>query len=213
VPVISWLFLRGKCRYCGKPISVQYPAVEAITASLFILSYVFWPQELIGAGLVAFAAWLVVLVGLIALTVYDIRWMILPNKIIFPLYVLVATSVLIQSILSTNYYLLTTTATGAAVGGGIFYLLFQVSAGKWIGGGDVKLGFLLGAIVGGPVPAFLVLFVASVLGSIFSVFLILKHRVGTKAKIAFGPFLIIATVIIYLWAEEIIDLYNNLLML
>lgn len=209
IPVLSWVLLKGKCRYCGKPISSQYPLIEVTTASLFILSYLFWPQELTGAGLIAFIVWLAVLVGLIALAVYDIRWMLLPNKIIFPLYFLVASSTLIQSILTTNYYLLTTAASGAAIGGGIFYILFQISNGKWIGGGDVKLGFLLGAIVGGPIPAFLVLFIASLLGSAFSVSLVLKSRLHKKSKIAFGPFLIAAAIVMQLFGDSIIDWYYS----
>src|SRR5579864_137748 len=54
VPVLSWLSLKGTCRYCGKPISWQYPIVEAATASLFILSYVYWPADLHGQALFSF---------------------------------------------------------------------------------------------------------------------------------------------------------------
>jgi prepilin signal peptidase PulO-like enzyme (type II secretory pathway) len=217
IPLLSWIFLRGKCRYCRAPISAQYPLVEASTAVLFVLSYAFWPAfqgaRLENADIISFIVWLGILTGLIALAVYDIRWMILPNKIIFPLLVLAIGNVLIQSILSTDYHMITVAAAGAAVGGGIFYGLFQISGGKWIGGGDVKLGFLLGITVGGPILAFLMLFIASLLGSIFSIPLILKSRLGSRSKIAFGPFLIVSTIITSLWGEKIIDLYNNLLML
>lgn len=213
IPVFSWLALSGRCRYCKKPISPQYPLVETATAIAFVLSYIYWPQELTGAHILDFLVWLGLLTGLIALAVYDTRWMILPNKIIFPMFTIVAGSILIQSILSSDYHLLITAATGAVVGGGIFYILFQISGGQWIGGGDVKLGFLLGAITGGPALAFLMLFLASLLGSIFSVPIILKKRLGSKAKIAFGPFLILSTVIVVLFGEKIIEQYNNLLML
>ncbi|MEX2014469.1 MAG: prepilin peptidase, partial [Candidatus Saccharimonadales bacterium] len=217
IPVLSWVLLRGKCRYCKRPISVQYPLIEASTAALFILSYTFWPafQDLHfeTVDIIGFVAWLGILTGLIALAVYDIRWMILPNKIIFPLYVLAAGSILIQSILTANYDLIINAIAGAMVGGGIFYVLFQISGGRWIGGGDVKLGFLLGVTLGDPILSFLMLFIASLLGSIFSIPMILKTSLGSKSKIAFGPFLIASTVITYLWGEKIIDLYNNLLML
>lgn len=213
VPVLSWLMLRGKCRYCKKPISAQYPLVEAATASLFVLSYIHWPgfqgQSLKIEELVLFAVWLATLTGLVALAVYDIRWMILPNKIIFPLYGLVAVDILFQSAINHNLEPITSSMLGILVGGGIFYVLFQISSGKWIGGGDVKLGFLLGAIVGGPLEAFLLLFIASLLGSIFSIPMILKNRLGAKSKIPFGPFLIAAAIIVWLFGANIIDWYQS----
>ena len=213
VPLISWLLLKGKCRYCKKPISAQYPLIEAATATIFVISYVFWPEELTGVNILGFIVWLPVSVGLIALAVYDIRWMILPNKIIFPLYILVVGNIFTQSVIASDYNLVVSSFWGVVVGGGIFYVLFQISGGRWIGGGDVKLGFLLGSITGGPVLAFMMLFIASLLGSIFSVPLILKTRLGARTKIAFGPFLILSAMIVTLFGEKIIDLYNNLLML
>src|SRR5476651_645529 len=80
VPVLSWLSLRGKCRYCGKPISVQYPLVEMVTSGLFVASYLWWPEVLHGAQVAAFGLWLALLVGLMALLVYDLRWFLLPNR-------------------------------------------------------------------------------------------------------------------------------------
>ena len=213
IPVLSWISLRGKCRYCNKPISPQYPLVEAATAILFVLSYVFWPYGLTGASIIEFILWLAILTGLVALVVYDMKWMILPNKIIFPLYALALSSVLIRYISSADYNFLVAAAAGTVVGGGIFYVLFQVSGGKWIGGGDVKLGFLLGALAGGPLAAFLMIFIASLLGSVFSIPMIIKNQLGGKAKIAFGPFLIFAALITVLTGERIIDIYSNMLML
>ncbi len=213
IPVVSWLWLRGKCRYCDKPISIQYPLVEFITAVLFIISYTFWPYEISGLGIAVFSLWLAILTGLIALAVYDLRWMILPNKLIFPLFILVVAVILLQAVVNSDYGYIVSSLWGAIIGGGIFYVLFQVSDGKWIGGGDVKLGFLLGAITGGAIPAFIMLFVASLLGSLLSIPIIFKNRLNTKAKIAFGPFLILSSIIVILFGERIIELYNNLLML
>ena len=85
IPVFSWLSLRGKCRYCHKSISPQYLIVELITAAAFILSYAFWPQPVSGIEAVEFAIWLVLLSGLVALFIYDLKWRILPNRILYPL--------------------------------------------------------------------------------------------------------------------------------
>lgn len=211
VPVFSWLALHGKCRYCDKPISSQYPLVEAMTAVLFVFLYVFWPYELISIeSILYFVFWLIFLSGFIALTIYDIKYLILPNKIIFPLLTLAIAAVVIRFILTTNYDLLISTTTGAAVGGGIFYALFQVSKGAWIGGGDVKLGFLLGALIGGIAPAFLMLFLASLMGTVYSVPQMLAKKVGPKSKIPFGPFLIASAIIVQLFGASLIDWYTNL---
>lgn len=212
IPIFSWLALGGRCRYCNKPVSWQYPVIELLTAALFVLSYTFWPTTLNLQNLadfVEFGFWLVFLVGFMALIVYDLRWMLLPNRIIFPLYVVAAAGVLVEAILTTDYYLLTTAAAGAAVGGGLFYIIFQASGGKWIGGGDVKLGFLLGIIVGGPWLAFLMLFVASILGTAASLPMIASGKATRTSRIPFGPFLIAAAIIVYLSGQQIIDWYQN----
>ena len=86
IPVISWISLKGKCRYCKKPISWQYPLVELLTALLFILSWLFWPVELSASWqYLAFITWIIMLVGLVAMAVYDTKWMLLPDKILYPL--------------------------------------------------------------------------------------------------------------------------------
>src|ERR1700722_9966239 len=84
IPVVSWMLLRGKCRYCGKKID-DSPFVELTLPALFTLSYYFWPQSFSGDGLVTFLLWLMLLTGLLALAVYDLRWMLLPNKIVLTL--------------------------------------------------------------------------------------------------------------------------------
>ncbi|MEK9196125.1 MAG: prepilin peptidase, partial [Patescibacteria group bacterium] len=82
LPVISWLGLRGKCRYCSKPILWQYPLVEILTAVIFVISYLFWPFEFTGTEVVIFGLWLAVVVNLVALAVYDVKWMLLPNRLV-----------------------------------------------------------------------------------------------------------------------------------
>jgi len=212
VPVISWLSLRGKCRYCHKPISRQYPLVELSTALLFVGSYLFWPEDLAApVNLVIFITWLISLTGLAALFVYDVKYMLLPNKIVFPLMAVAGAGVLVKALLLGSVAPLTAGFFGLLVGGGIFYVLFQVSSGKWIGGGDVKLGFALGILVGGPLMAFIMLLLASLLGSVFSLPLMLRKRLHAKSKIPFGPFLIAGTLITKLFGATVIDLYTNLL--
>lgn len=211
IPVFSWVMLRAKCRYCSKPISWQYPLVELATAILFVSLYIFWPDNLSdSASKIDLITWIIASVGLMALFVYDLRYMILPNKIIFPLGALALTSVLIQSLITTDYRLLVSATLGVLAGGGIFYVLFQVSRGTWIGGGDVKLGFLLGLLLADAALALLMLFIASVLGSVFSLILVAKKGANIKTKIPFGPFLITAAIITKLYGQNLIDFYNSL---
>src|SRR4051812_40657220 len=80
IPVLSWLALRGRCRYCGRTISKQYPVVELLTGVAFAASYLYWPETLSESGQkLLLITWLTSLVGLMALLVYDFKWMLLPN--------------------------------------------------------------------------------------------------------------------------------------
>jgi leader peptidase (prepilin peptidase)/N-methyltransferase len=210
IPVLSWLILGGKCRYCGKPISRQYPLVELLTAGFFVASYIWWPVDFGGVQTAVFVVWLALLTGLVALLVYDVKWMLLPNRIIYPLSVLAGLLALLRIIDDphpASAFLKMILAV--VVGGGVFYVLFQMSGGKWIGGGDVKLGWLLGLAVGTPSKSLLLLFLASLLGSLSSIPLLMQGRVKRNTTIPFGPFLIIAVIIVQLFGGDILDWYRN----
>ncbi len=214
VPLFSWLFLRGKCRYCQKPIPVTYPLVELSTAAAFVASYIFWPLSVEGFEILAFGAWLGLLTGFMALAVYDFRWMLLPNRIVFPLYGFGAVFAIGRLIQGEDIFGSITMAAGAAiVGGGLFWILFQVSRGKWIGGGDVKLGFLLGLLTLEPLIAVLMLFLASLFGTIYSLPFLLS-RGGRKPahKIPFGPFLILGCIVGVVFGKQIIEYYTKVTM-
>jgi leader peptidase (prepilin peptidase)/N-methyltransferase len=204
IPVFSWLMLKGKCRYCNKSISAEYPIVEVITVFLFISSYIYWPLSFGREGIFYFVLWLFLLINLIALAVYDIHWLTLPNRVMYLLYgavlvQIVATFVFFHGGLDYLYGDL----LGLVIGGGIFYILFQVSSGKWIGGGDVKLGAILGLYLGSGIDAILMIFLASVVGSVYSLSLMGMGKLDRKAVIPFGPFLIVATIILRLFGQSI----------
>ncbi|MBA2278917.1 prepilin peptidase [Candidatus Saccharibacteria bacterium] len=215
VPVLSWLSLKGKCRYCHKPISWQYPLVELITAGLFIVSYLFWPLSPVSSlqSSVNFIVWLVILVGFMALIVYDFKWMLLPNRIIYPLIAISIALVSFNVIFTGNLSLLLQTGLSVLIAGGIFYAIFAVSDGKWIGGGDVKLGFLIGLLLMDPYQSFLVLFLSSIIGTIVVVPGMLLKKVTVRSRIPFGPFLIIAAIIVRLFGASIVTWYKSVLLL
>jgi len=210
LPIASWLSLEGKCRYCHHPISWQYPLVELLGALLFAGSYLAWPYGFDAAGIVAFGFWLVFLIGFLALAVYDLRWMLLPNKVV---YVLLGLAVVL-----TLFKLFTWGDPGAVLVealagflsiGGLFYVLYQVSGGKWIGGGDVKLGFMIGILVGGPLNSLLVIFIASSLGTLVSLPLMARKSLKATSRIPYGPFLLAATVVTYLYGARVADWYTQ----
>lgn len=210
VPLLSWLRLQGKCRYCGKPISTQYPLVELATAGLFVASYIWWPGTFDAAQTAIFILWLLLLTGLMALLVYDLRWFLLPNRILYPLSLIAGLQAIIVIASADNPATTFLNIIAAvAIGGGIFYVLFQVSGGKWIGGGDVKLGWLLGLIAGTPARSVLFIFLAAMLGSLVSLPLLLKKRLKRASIIPFGPFLIIAVIIVQLFGADILQWYQQ----
>jgi len=212
MPVVSWLMLGGKCRYCKKPISLQYPAVELLNAGLFAGSYLFWPYGFTVVGLTQFVFWLILLTGFVALAVYDLKWMLLPNKVVYFLIAVAVVQVLAVSIIKKDGVFLLQAILASTLLFGFFYGLFQVSNGKWIGGGDVKLAIVLGLLAGSPLLALLLLFIASFLGSVVSIPLLLAGKANSH-KVPFGPFLLLATVIVYIWGDPLISWYQQLFLL
>jgi prepilin signal peptidase PulO-like enzyme (type II secretory pathway) len=210
IPIISWLLLRGKCRYCGARIP-DSPIVEVVSAVVFGVSYLAWPYGFHGLGLFQFILWLVFLVGFVALAVYDLRWYLLPNKVTFPMAILAVVQVIVAAAWQQSFNTLWMPLAGAAVIFGLFWVLFQVSQGNWIGGGDVKLGIALGLLAGTPLRALVVIFFASLIGTVISVPQLVRGREGLMRRIPFGPSLLLATVIVVLWGSSITAWYQGLI--
>jgi leader peptidase (prepilin peptidase)/N-methyltransferase len=214
IPVLSWVSLRGKCRYCHKPVPVQYPLVELTTMGLFVLSYLYWPVVFSHTQVAVFVLWLLLLVGFMALIVYDVKWMLLPDRIVFPLG-LIAT-VMAGIVIGASPHAgraLVDIVAAVAVGGGIFYVLYQLSQGRWIGGGDVKLGWLLGLVVGSPAKALLFIFIAALAGSAITLPLLASGKMKRTSTIPFGPFLIIGAIITVLFGTSILNVYEHTLII
>jgi leader peptidase (prepilin peptidase)/N-methyltransferase len=213
IPVISWVLLKGRCRYCSQPISIQYPAVELTTAFIFSLSYIFWPvaPHFNGQWLLL-ATWLAASVGLMALAVYDIRWMLLPNKILYPT-LLVAVAGRAAYIIAYEPrpgHALWLWLLSVAVASGIFYILYMVSQGKWIGFGDVRLGLITGTLLADPYKSFGMIFAASLLGTLAILPYLLANRKSLASKTPYGPFLITATGIFVIFGDSLINWYKSL---
>jgi len=197
VPILSFLMLRGRCRFCQSPISWRYPAVELLTGGLFLLGYL---SHLSNLSFVLFS-------GLIVIFFIDLEHQIIPDEIVIPLSIIFIVFALITNyqLLITNYFL---SGLGSFL---LLLLLYLVTCGKGMGFGDVKLAFLMGLVLGFPkiVVAF---YLAFLTGAIAGVILILLGRAKFKQKIAFGPFLVLGTVVSSLWGDKILKVVTEVLL-
>lgn len=214
IPVLSWLYLRGKCRYCRAPISWQYPAVEIMTALAFLASYAWWPVAFNTSGIFSFSLWLVFLTAFFALAVYDIRWYLLPDRIVFPMIVLAALGLFIQTIFfGIGWHAVAQALVAVICLAGLFFLLHFFSKGAWIGFGDVKLAVVLGILMASPANSMLLLFLAAAIGTVFAIPLLLRGQATAKTQLPFGPFLLFASAIVVLFGGRLIHLYLHLFMI
>lgn len=210
VPVFSWLMLGGTCRYCKKTISWQYPVVELFVAVLAMSSLLYWPFAL-NSGLewLVFVVWVIGLVPLVALVIYDLRWMIMPTSLIYAFDVLAVIFVTLLAISTKSWDVTLSAVIGTIVIGGFFWIMYQISNGKWIGGGDVRYGFAMGAVLGWQ-KALFGLALASYLGTALVLVLLILGKYRKKMRIPFGPFLITATYLSMLFGQQAIDWYKSL---
>jgi prepilin signal peptidase PulO-like enzyme (type II secretory pathway) len=209
VPLVSWLALRGRCRYCNKQISAEYPLTEALTGLLFGLSILALDPATTMDWL-HFMIWLLTLTGLIVLTIYDLKWMILPDRVILPVGALAAADILIYILTGEPLRVWSGPLVAAAVSALGFYLLAMAGGGRWMGGGDVKLVFVLGLILGIKKTT-LAMVLAFNVAAIVGLSLMAVKLKSRRDLIAFGPYLIGATVVAKLYGSKIIDGYLSLI--
>ena len=215
VPLVSWLLLRGRCRYCNKKISRLLPVAELTGALFFLASFAFWPDTLdTSLGYVRAALWACALVLLLILFFYDLQWYLLPNKLMYPLWGVALLDALLRFAQSPTKAAAVATVSAVAIAAGLFYVFYEVSKGAWIGFGDVRLGVAIGLLLGSPWLAGLALFTASLVGILASLPGMLLKKKSLKSKVPFGPLLIIGLIIARLWGADIIDWYTaNILLL
>ncbi|MCL5438449.1 MAG: prepilin peptidase, partial [Patescibacteria group bacterium] len=184
-PVISYILLKGKCRYCKSPISIYYPLVELVTGVLFvsIAFLVFNENKYFVSSILYLAYYLVVAASLITIFFTDIKYGIIPDKVLYP----VITISLFFQILNTKYLILNTLPS--AVSAFLFFLLlFLITKTKGMGFGDVKFAFFMGLFLGFP-KIITALYAAFLTGAVVSCILILWGRKKFfGGTIPFGPF-------------------------
>jgi leader peptidase (prepilin peptidase)/N-methyltransferase len=200
IPVFSWLMLRGECRHCGQPISIQYPLIELAVTGLWALA--FWRY---GASLVAFTGALFATI-LVGIAVTDARHMLIPDEYTWgglPLGILLS--------LRGGFDGLLASAVGAVAG---FVLLYGIAwAGEKVfkeeamGGGDIKMMTMVGAFVGWR-GVLLTLFGGALLGTIVFIPLTLRR----KRLVPFGVFLAAAAAFTFVFGDAVYSWYHTFLM-
>lgn len=196
IPLLSFIMLRGRCRYCRKPISWQYPLVEILTALIFVVIYLRF-------GLSAnFFVYLINSLFLLVIFMIDLKNYLILDSITLPAIVLafIFNLLIVKSALSAM-------VIAGIIGGGFFLLQFLLSQGKWIGGGDIRLGFLIGIMLADWEKLIVALFFAYLVGAIFGIILMVSGKKSLKSKIPLGTFLSLATLVVLLWGETILNWY------
>jgi leader peptidase (prepilin peptidase)/N-methyltransferase len=202
IPVLSWLLLGGKCRDCRAPISARYPAIEALTAALFVA---------VGARLepgALLAAWLVLTAAGVALAAVDLELHRLPFKITVPAAVGVVALLGVDAVVHPPDEV-PRALVSAAVWFALYGVLWFGSAGKAMGFGDVVLAPLLGVALGylGWGPSLVGLLGGFAVGAVVGVALIATGIVARKAKIPFGPYMLAGAALGLFAGQQIWDTY------
>jgi leader peptidase (prepilin peptidase) / N-methyltransferase len=198
VPLLSYALLRGRCRACGEPISLRYPAVELATGVL--VAACFFTFGFTGQAFVAsiFAATLVVLSAI------DIERRILPDLIVLPATVIVLVAQIALFPDRTLEWVV------ASLGAALFLLAALLAYPRGMGMGDVKLALLLGAGLGKAVMVGLMVGMLAALAA--STILFFRHGIAArKMAIPFGPFLAFGALVALFWGEALLDAYLGLL--
>ncbi|MAQ59575.1 hypothetical protein CL638_02620 [bacterium] len=217
-PVVSYIFLRGKCRQCGCRFTARYAAVELLTGILFVAA-VFATSN--AESLLLLWSMLSVLV---VITVYDLRHFIIPDTLTSILTVLVIAYTILPFLLSYQYFVYAENVLAAIVGSGFLFLLWFMSQGQWLGFGDVKLAFPLGLLVGSEyVFSFIVL--SFWIGAAVSVALLglvkvtnmargklrlpfVSQSLTIKSEVPFAPFLIAGCLVAFFLKIHVLDLFT-----
>lgn len=197
IPILSYIFLKGRCRYCAEKISTLYPIVEILSGLVFLFSFLFFGYSLLYLKFVIFSSVLLVI------SIIDLQTMEIPDEpFLFGMFFGI-----IFFIFEKNYV---NTLIGVIIPPIIFFLIIVLSKGG-MGGGDFKLSFLFGLYLGFPkiIPWF---FLSFIIGFFPAIYMLLTKKGTRKTPLPFGPFMSLSGIITFLFGNEIIRFYNFLML-
>lgn len=211
LPIISFVWQNGRCHHCRKLISVRYPTIEVICASLFLLAwYLIEPTDLY-SWLLLLRDWFIISV-LIVVFVIDLEHYLILDKVVLPSAVIlllggIGFDVWLGSAWQSS--ITTSSILGAVIGFLPFFLLWSVSRGRWIGLGDAKFGIFLGTTFGFPL-ILLSYFLAFLLGGLVAIPLLLLGKKQLGSKLPFGTFLAVSALVVLWFGQDILRWYLDL---
>lgn len=216
IPIVSYIGLGGRCRYCKAKISPLYIWIEIISGLVCTLLYFKFPflnaelstiLPMVDTSLLFdFVRYELISISLIAIFFYDLLYQEIPDIFTYTGILIALVGNLISgNPLPQNYI------TGAALGALFFEVQLLISKGRWVGTGDVILGLLMGIVLGWE-KLIVGLFVAYFIGAIFSIGLLVTKKASGGSKIPFAPFLVTGTILSVLFGSQMIDWYIKVLL-
>jgi len=227
IPLFSFVWLKGRCHYCTKNISWQYPLVELVTAILFVCGYVSVLATIHADSLIPllvngmmFPLLLLVrnffFIGvLIILFVTDLRWFALYDSVILVGSAIALASNMIMPTLFSPQYIFPAglnLVVAALLPAAFFGAQYVLSRGLWIGSGDIFLGAMMGFMLGFP-QVIVALFIAYCSGALVGIALLLGGKKTRKSEIPFGTFLTGATMLMLLYGDQVMVIVSQTLLL
>ena len=194
IPIISFIFLKGRCAYCGSPISPRYPLVELVSGIMYLLLFRHFGFNL------SFVIYALFSSALLIVFFIDLEHQVIPDSITIPgMAVGIVTSFFLPAASPLNCLL------GLIGGGGLFFLIASVRKGG-MGGGDIKFAALIGSFIGWKM-TLLTAFIAFLAGALVGITLIILKKKKRKDPIPFGSFLSAGALVSLLWGAELIRWY------
>jgi len=219
IPIVSFLFLKGKCAYCGKRIGKHYFMLELLTALVFVLTFLSWnflipiasstdPSLILHSIdwkiFEIFAFYILEMGLLMTIFFYDLLYKEIPDRFSLPAIAL--------GILAVFLFGVPTLPSLVSIGMGLLIIAvffggqILLSKGAWLGGGDLRIGILMAVLLGWE-SMVLALIVGYVLGALVSIVLLFGKKADRKTAIPFGPFLITGLLVALFLGEKIINFY------
>lgn len=221
-PLFSWIFLGGKCRYCKAPISKQYPIVEALNGTFYVLSYIFlcggvqikgFMFEFSDLGIsLKLAGYMIMFSALIVVSWIDFKHQIIPDSMWIAILVgglLIVVDALLTGDFSKDWII--SKIIGFFTVSGLFFIVALVTQGRAMGGGDIKLMAAVGFVLGWKA-VLLTLFMSAIFGVLFSIGRKIVSKKEMKGVVPFGPFLAMGSAVCAFVGEKIFDAYLGLFM-
>ncbi len=206
-PVFSYIFLKGKCRYCSNKISIQYPLIEILNSLTYLLLLSHFGLSIQLLFYIILASTLIVVISI------DYYHQIIPNELV--LFTLIIGIIYrITTYITFNESLFTVlkeSFLGFLIGGGFYFSIFIITRGN-MGGGDIKLMAVLGIWLG-IIDTGIAIFLTFMIGAVVSLFLLITKIKGRKDVIPFGPFIALGTFITLLYKIDLIDVYFGIMRL